>query len=562
MQKMSSNSLKKKPASIPVSNQHVVVVWEIYENNSWIPYSPNISQNLERAFFKKLTRVNLTDCEGGGDSDGRDSGLLYVNMRTMKQCSDNLMFQSLNVRRQFYKCVCPGGKGIKWEWNDAGLWRTYNMEVQQVIEETWTKGNEKVELHKTYLRLQFTINFLTLTQISDGGRTVKSVRRIQQAPYPKLSIKNEAVAKSLEMLEISSRQSFHTNTNPRPKQIIPGNQTNIINHKPNSKREKSSHEHSGPSNIARQILNFVSKTSVTKFGNHKTPSEHQPRSRVRQKHSQDTDSSSVKSNRRPSVDTVSTYLTNFSRESQDGREYTTGSVHDLLDCSIEDDVFGPSSISSTVSSQKQGQIVGIDNASNYLARFVRVVDTSEPVSGPCPYCLEELRLKGQYPTVQLVRCNHLLHLNCLNELIINGQQCGKQKNLFIECPICMTIYGKKIGNQPYGTMTWFKDSGGNIQIVYNFTSGVQDTDHPNPGCKYFAVGFPRKQLLPDTPEGRKVLKYLKIAFDRRLLFSIGCSATTGVEDVIQCNKVDIKSYQDPNYLQRCMQQLLYLGVTD
>uniref|UniRef100_A0A336MA71 CSON014225 protein n=1 Tax=Culicoides sonorensis TaxID=179676 RepID=A0A336MA71_CULSO len=79
--------------------------------------------------------------------------------------------------------------------------------------------------------------------------------------------------------------------------------------------------------------------------------EHQPRSRVRQKHSQDTDSSSVKSNRRPSVDTVSTYLTNFSRESQDGREYTTGSVHDLLDCSIEDDVFGPSSISSTVSIQ-------------------------------------------------------------------------------------------------------------------------------------------------------------------------------------------------------------------
>lgn len=76
------------------------------------------------------------------------------------------------------------------------------------------------------------------------------------------------------------------------------------------------------------------------------------------------------------------------------------------------------------------------------------------------------------------------------------------------------------------------------------------------------MGFPRKQLLPDTPEGRKVLKHLKVAFDRRLLFSIGCSATTGVEDVIQCNKVDIKSYQDPNYLQRCMQQLLYLGVTD
>lgn len=463
---MSSNSVKKL-SSVPVSNQHVVVVWEKYEI-TWIPYSPNISQNLERAFFKKLTRVNLTDCEGG-DVDGRNSGLLYVNMRTMKQCSDDLMFQSVNVRRQFYKCVCPGGKGIKWEWNDAGLWRTYNMEVQQVIEEAWTKGTERVDFCKTYLRLPFSINFLNLTQVSDGGRVVKSIRRVQQAPYPKLSIKNEAVAKSLEMLEISSRHSasnLSTNTAPRPKPVYSqGHPTTTIK---SSKREKSSHESSGPSNIARQILNFVSKTSGTKskFGTHKTPTEHQPRSRVRQKHSQDTDTSSVKSNRRPSVDTVSTYLTNFSRESQDGRDYTSGSVQDLLDCSIEDDVFGPSSICSSVSSQKQGQIVGIDNASNYLARFVRVVDTSEPVSGPCPYCLEELRLKSQYPTVQLVRCNHLLHLNCLNELIINGQQSGKQKNLFIECPICMTIYGKKIGNQPYGTMTWFKDSGGNIQIVY------------------------------------------------------------------------------------------------
>lgn len=440
------------------SNQHVVVVWEKYEDNSWIPYSPNISQNLERAFFKKLTRVNLTDCEGG-DIDNRNSGFLYVNMRTMKQCSDDLMFQSVNVRRQFYKCACPGGKGIKWEWNDGGLWRTYNMEVQQIIEEAWTKGGDRVELNKTYLRLPFSINFLNLTQVADGSRIIKNVRRIQQAPYPKLSIKNEAVAKSLEMLEISNRSHTQIKPNTIIQKEIPAKQSS------SQKAQKQKGHESGPTNIARQILNFVSKTSATKFGgsSQKTPSEHQPRSRVRQKYSQDTDTSSLKSNRRPSVDTVSTYLTNFSRESQDGRDYI-GSVNDLLDCSMEDDVFGPQSISST--SSQAGKIVGIDHASNYLARFVRVVDISEPVSGPCPYCLEELRMNSQYPTVQLVRCNHLMHLNCLNELIIGGQHHGKQKNLFIECPICMTIYGKKIGNQPYGTMTWFKDTGGNIQIVY------------------------------------------------------------------------------------------------
>lgn len=64
----------------------------------------------------------------------------------------------------------------------------------------------------------------------------------------------------------------------------------------------------------------------------------------------------------------------------------------------------------------------------------------------------------------------------------------------------------------------------------------------------------------------KALRFLKIAFDRRLLFSIGRSATTGREDVVVWNSVEHKTqytmYPDPAYLQRCMQQLIHLGVSD
>lgn len=105
---------------------------------------------------------------------------------------------------------------------------------------------------------------------------------------------------------------------------------------------------------------------------------------------------------------------------------------------------------------------------------------------------------------------------------------------------------------------------------YNFrfsiASGVQSAHHPNPGRAFFAVGFPRLCYLPENQTGRKILRFLKIAFDRGLLFSIGRSATTGREDVVIWKNVEHKTqfsmYPDPTYPTRCMEQLIHLGVTD
>lgn len=72
--------------------------------------------------------------------------------------------------------------------------------------------------------------------------------------------------------------------------------------------------------------------------------------------------------------------------------------------------------------------------------------------------------------------------------------------------------------------------------------------------------------MPENPTGRKILRFLKIAFDRGLLFSIGRSATTGIEDVVIWKNVEHKTqfsmYPDPTYLQRTLEQLTHLGVTD
>jgi deltex-like protein len=105
-----------------------------------------------------------------------------------------------------------------------------------------------------------------------------------------------------------------------------------------------------------------------------------------------------------------------------------------------------------------------------------------------------------------------------------------------------------------------------MNFQFSIASGIQTDSHPNPGRAFFAVGFPRICYLPESPTGRKILRFLKVAFDRGLLFSIGRSATTGREDVVIWKNVEHKTqfsmYPDTNYLQRVMEQLVHLGVTD
>lgn len=173
--------------------------------------------------------------------------------------------------------------------------------------------------------------------------------------------------------------------------------------------------------------------------------------------------------RRPSVDTISTYL---SHESNERLHYGTAESTYTED----DDVFLPSH-------KINGSIVGVDPDSDMISRFVNVVHPEWPKCRPCVICLEELQHNPNNPAVSLIRCEHLMHLNCLNHLIITqSEQQHKQSSdssrrnapLYIECPVCGIVYGEKYGNQPPGTMTWSiiaKQVAGHegqntIQIVY------------------------------------------------------------------------------------------------
>ena len=193
-------------------------------------------------------------------------------------------------------------------------------------------------------------------------------------------------------------------------------------------------------------------------------------------------------------------------------------------------------------------------------------------------------------------CNHQFHIECAKQIILN-----QPSDKYFECPVCKNIQGVKMGNQPdNGEMSITKEnfdlpgykkswslrkdnSNGNTQYIstfepcqgtivvqYKFKDGIQNDLHPNPGSAFHAHSFPRKAYFPATPEGIKIVGMLRLAFDRKLVFTIGASATTGRDNVIVWNGIHHKTkiadaaygYPDPQYLQRVKEELRCFGITE
>ena len=71
---------------------------------------------------------------------------------------------------------------------------------------------------------------------------------------------------------------------------------------------------------------------------------------------------------------------------------------------------------------------------------------------------------------------------------------------------------------------------GTIKITYYIPSGIQGPNHPHPGRQF--SGDTRYAYLPNSHEGNEVLILLKRAFDAKLLFTVGKSATSNKDNRI------------------------------
>ena len=172
---------------------------------------------------------------------------------------------------------------------------------------------------------------------------------------------------------------------------------------------------------------------------------------------------------------------------------------------------------------------------------------------------EKILENTSYDVILLENCvDHFFHIECLNNLM------GDKNNF--KCPICSKIYGTLIGDMPEGTfyayITPDKCSGytcDTIVINYYFKNGQNYT------------GTTRVSYLPNNKEGREVLALLKVAFDRKLTFTVGTSVTTGRKNTVVWNGIHHKTslyggptrfgYPDKSYFNRVKEELAAKGVT-
>ena len=85
-------------------------------------------------------------------------------------------------------------------------------------------------------------------------------------------------------------------------------------------------------------------------------------------------------------------------------------------------------------------------------------------------------------------------------------------------------------------------------------------------------GITPVQYIFVSPSIQQILRLLKVAWERRLTFTIGTSVTTGASNTLVWNEIHHKTestsnysghgYPDPNYLDNVLMELAAQGVED
>ncbi|KAG5849924.1 hypothetical protein ANANG_G00076860 [Anguilla anguilla] len=168
----------------------------------------------------------------------------------------------------------------------------------------------------------------------------------------------------------------------------------------------------------------------------------------------------------------------------------------------------------------------ISQAGQAVSTYGCFTETGEPSEArataadveACPLCMKPLKK-------QRLICTHAFCSACLERSV---------ERLGLHCPVCLNAL-IVVGDQPKGQMTWGRWSAF-LCITYNIASGIQTEAHPNPGKPF--TGIQTKAYLPDTREGKEVLKLLQTAFDQKLVFTV--AATDEAVDRVDFGDIPIQ----------------------
>lgn len=171
--------------------------------------------------------------------------------------------------------------------------------------------------------------------------------------------------------------------------------------------------------------------------------------------------------------------------------------------------------------------------------------------------------------VSLSKCipGHYFHSSCISDALSTVSR----------CPNCQSIYETIIGPQPVGYFVAYAvnrtckgfEQYGSIIMNMAFPDGVQSSEHGNPGIRFHADT--RCAFLPNNMDGREAFALIRLAFERKLLFTVGRSLTSGKENQIIFQSIHLKTrmdggsekhgFPDEEYFQRLKDELFQKYVT-
>ncbi|XP_010004328.1 PREDICTED: probable E3 ubiquitin-protein ligase DTX2 [Chaetura pelagica] len=538
----SSSAGPSGPSSAPghSSNSTAVAVWEWQDEfGKWRPYRGNVCSYIEQVFQASQQKGRPSGSRPVSSIPlGHADPVLapyVIDIQTWTQFRQDTGTMRA-VRRHLFPGDSAAGHGIVWEWqNDERGWSPYEMKVCVFLEQAHATSHQQVDLGP--LGYNYEVDFAAQVQINKTTKFRRSVQRRLDTPYPVIT----SLA-SLHTGVACSCQQCWLNSGTGP--ITTRYRHSMINF-PNS---STTHQVSGrTASVSSSSVGFVPYNKPTLSGARSTPR----------------------------LNAQSTWALPQAVGPSTGLSAANG----VSALNLPVKMPKPSKVNQALAATPT-------DPEAVVKKYLEEVKGT-PADEDCIICMEKLSSPSGYSDTcrsssikaesvgRLSSCQHSFHMLCLLAMYSNGNKDGS-----LQCPSCKTIYGVRTGTQPKGKMEvctfpqslpGHKDCG-TIQIVYRISSGIQGPEHPNPGAPYTARGFPRYCYLPDNEKGRKVLELLRVAWKRRLIFTVGTSSTTGESNTVVWNEIHHKTemdtnlsghgYPDPNYLDNVLAELAAQGVTE
>lgn len=521
-----------------------VAVWEWQDElGRWRPYQSSVCSYIEQSFQALMLKGRRSSgtwpVHGSIPLGQADSTLApyVIDLSSLTQFRQDTGTMRA-VRRHIFQLDSAAGQGVVWEWqNDEGGWFPYEMNICVYLEQAFAFSCPQVDLAS--FGYNYGIDFVSLTQQNKTTSYQRRIRRQVDSPYPVATVAGPP----------------HTGPTCSCQQCLLNSGTGPIT----SRYRHSMGNLPGSSGVQGAGRTAGLGSSLVGFVPYNKPII-----------------SAAKSMPKLNVHCVGTAPQSAAAS---GPSLLHASTRGISVPKLPVSMSRPSKVNQALAG-------GADSPEEVVKKYFEELKVP-PVDEDCIICMEKLGVPSGYSDVcnskaiqpesvgRLSKCSHTFHILCMLAMYTSGNKDGS-----LQCPSCKTIYGEKTGTQPKGKMNvsmlpeslpGHEDCGA-IQIAYYINKGIQGPEHPNPGAPYTARGFPRYCFLPDNEKGRKVLELLKVAWGRRLIFTVGTSSTTGENNTVVWNEIHHKTemnsnvsghgYPDPNYLDNVLAELAAQGVTE